>query len=120
MSLIPFLFPVQATAVLDEARRKLRLSDKEFGHALGYEHAYEWSKAKHGKRSCDLHEICAHASDAAQEAIAETWLEALRQRPERDLVADLIGRVERLLDVMGKPEPIKAELKDERDERRSA
>ena len=113
------LCPVQATAILDEARRDLKQLDKQFGADLGFEHPSDWSKAKHAARPCDFHQLC-QAPDETQRAIARRWLLALEQTPDRDLVADLVGRVDQLLAALGPRRQAKAELVSIEDERKRA
>jgi hypothetical protein len=130
MSLFYFAMPIQVDAILEDTARELHLSDKELAAELGYEHFSSYSKAKHGVRPFDLHHICAHASDAAQQAFHRAALAALKQRTDRDLVADLVERVSAhiaqvdsvlaaFVDFKAKRQ-VKAELKLAEPERRSA
>lgn len=116
MSIVPLMFPVQAKAVLEQARG--RLSKKEFGGKLGYTES-EYSKALNAVRPFDLNDVMATGDDEAQRAIAEAWLKALNVKRDRDLVADLCGRVERLLDSLGPRHQAKADLRDA-EERKTA
>jgi hypothetical protein len=117
MSLIFFQMPVQSTAVLDEARRELQLQDKQFGDALGFDAASEWSKAKHNVRPLNFHQLC-QAPEDVQRAIWKRWGDALDQRADKDLVADLAATVERMAAKVDRLvsqlalRPAKAELRD--------
>jgi hypothetical protein len=117
------LLPVQATAILDDARRDLKQLDKQFGAELGFDAPPEWSKAKHNVRPLNFHQLC-QASDDVQLAIARRWLAALEQKTERDLVADLVGRVEariaRIELALAGLRPAKADLQPEQREREVA
>ena len=118
MSLIALFLPllVPVDVIVNEAVHDAQEQDKVLAADGGYS-ASDWSKAKAGKRSLDLHRI-AKMPDAFQLALVRRWGAALGQQPERDLVADLIGRVEKLLAVVGKP--AKADLRDDEQERRRA
>jgi adenylate kinase len=125
MSLIFFQMPVQGTTVLDEARRELQLQDKQFGDALGFDAASEWSKAKHNVRPLNFHQLC-QAPEDVQRAIWKRWGDALDQRADKDLVADLAATVERMAAKVDRLvsqlalRPAKADLRDADDERRTA
>lgn len=123
MSWIPLMFPVQTNAakvILERAREDMQFSKKEMAAALGYSES-EYSKALNALRPCDLHDIRANGTPAAQLAIARAWVRELNQRIERDLVADTLGRIERLmLEVIGQAKPAKAELRDDVREKVSA
>lgn len=115
MSLLPLMFPLQAKVVLENARESMGLSKKEFGARLGFKHESDYSKVLAGIRSGDLNHIMPEADDETQLNVATEWVKALNQRVERDLVADLCGRVERLLDALGRLVPVqaKASLRDD-------
>jgi hypothetical protein len=125
MSLMPFvMLRMPVRQLVDDAKHDARLQDKELA-ADGDYTAADWSKAKSGQRSLDLHRIV-KMPEAFQLALVRRWEAALvAQHPtgpasDRDLVADLIGRVDRLLAAMGPWRQVKAELKDDDVERKTA
>ena len=119
MSLIPLFMPIMkpVSQIIEDARHKARVQNKTLAAEMGLSPA-DLSKAIAGKRSFPLHRLVQANEDFQRELYTEL-LAALDQRVERDLVADLIGRVDQLLAVVGRRQA-KAELRDERDERRSA
>jgi hypothetical protein len=125
MSLIPLVLPLQLPVrqLVDDAKHEARLQDKELAADGDYTPA-DWAKAKAGVRSLDLHRI-AKMPEAFQLALVRRWEAALTAQqptggPDRDLVADLIGRVDRLLAAMGPWRPVKADLKDDASEQKTA
>ena len=102
MSLIPvfgLLLPV--SVLVEDAKHEVRLQDKQLAAEAGLSPA-DWSKAKRGDRSLDLHRL-AQTDEAFQRALYTRLLASLGQKADRDLVADLVDRVERLLAVVGRP-----------------
>ena len=126
MSLLPLVLPLQLPVrqLVDDAKHDARLQDKELAADGDYTPA-DWSKAKAGARALDLHRIV-KMPEAFQLALVRRWEAALTaQQPtgpgaDRDLVADLIGRVDRLLAAMGPWRPVKADLKDDASEQKTA
>lgn len=135
MSLIPLMLPFQASVILERAREDLGITKQELAVKLGYSYS-EYSKALHKVRPFDLNKVTERAEDDAQLAIAEAWAAELRGRLQKDLVADLCGRVsaqvakvdaqvakvDRLLDMLGlgPSRQAKADLRDADDARKTA
>lgn len=120
------LMPVCAVSILDEAKRSLRLLDKQLGAALGFKNAYDWSKAKHNSphRPLNFHDLCA-ADDETQRAIQQAWGAALDRNAQfppadRDLVNALLVKVADLIAVMDPwTRTAKAELTEHEERKRA-